>query len=79
VCFPLKNVEREIHIQHKYNIFSQMKANFLTMAFSIWQSDQCKEFSEVTHMSLIFALSSEQCDFRHKERSVVLKLKIEPK
>lgn len=71
--FPLKNIERE------RVIFIQMKENFLTTAFSTRQSDQSKEFSEVTNMNLIFALSSEQSDFRHKDRSMGQKLKMEPK
>lgn len=53
-----------------------MKEHFLTMAFSTKQSDQSKEFSEI---NLVFALSSEQCDFRHEDKPMVPKLKIDPK
>lgn len=71
VYFPLKNIEGVTD--------SQTEENFLTMAFSTWQSDQSEEFSEVTDMNLIFVFSSEQCDFRHKDSSVGQKWKIEPK
>ena len=54
-----------------------MKKIFLQWHFQYGSQTSVKNLVRLTHINLIFVLSSEKCDFRHKDKSVILKLKIE--